>query len=86
MINYTPGGSPIFAPRISQKPNGPQGKIMYACILDENHKLSAKKAAASGYMCSRCGAELKVRKVKIAEMHSLAQSLGFAVTARGAEQ
>jgi hypothetical protein len=79
-IGYTPGGSPIFAPRIG---NGyhqrRRGKQLNVCSADERHKLTNKQAASNGYMCSHCGAELKVRKNKLIELQTLAKELGLTI-------
>ena len=80
MIGYTPGGSPIFSPNISKRRHGPQGKTMHSCSSNEGHRLTAKQAKSSGYMCTHCGSELKVRQHKISEMRVLAEALGFEVT------
>ena len=76
MIGHTPGGSPIFLPRVPRK-HGPQGKTMHACSVNEGHRLTVKQAKSSGFMCTHCGADLKVRKQKISELQALARSLGF---------
>lgn len=78
MLGYTSGGSPIF---YSQKKtrglSKPKGKTRYTCSVDERHKLSPNQAKSSGYLCSHCGADLKVRKQKVLELHQLAKSLGY---------
>lgn len=77
-IGNTPGGSPIFFNN-PRKSNGSYGKTLYACSMDERHKLTKNQARSSGYRCTHCGADLKVRAQKIAELRASARSLGFKI-------
>jgi transcription initiation factor IIE alpha subunit len=79
-IGYTPGGSPIFAPNLGgNRLQSRKGKQLNVCSADERHKLTNNQAASNGYMCSHCGAELKVRKNKLIELHTLAKELGLTI-------
>jgi hypothetical protein len=81
-IGYTTGGSPIFAPNNSSRRYQPfKGTHLNTCSANERHKLTNKQAASNGYMCSHCGAELKVRKNKLIELNTLANSLRMTVVA-----
>lgn len=69
-----------WAGRYISNPVGTTGKTLFRCSLNEQHKLTPKQAQANGWMCSHCGAEVSARKEKLAEMHRLADSLGYKVT------
>ena len=74
LVGHTSGGSPIFYGSSRRKI---KGKTFYKCSDNESHKLTKKQAESSGYMCSHCGAELKVRKVKLEEMKNLMKIFGL---------
>ena len=80
LIGHTAGGSPVFMPRVPSLSRSPKGKTMYSCSRNDGHRLSVKQAKRSGYMCTNCGAELRVRKQKLSELSILAESLGFSIS------
>lgn len=82
MIGHTPGGSSIFSPSGPKKSNR-KGKVFYTCRDDPLHKLTPNQAKSSGYTCTHCGADLKVKATKIAELTAMAQSLGFDIVRKG---
>ena len=75
-LGHTSGGSPIYY-NVGSKPNANRGKTLYACSADERHKLTKNQARSSGYRCTHCGADLKVKAQKLAELKSEAAHLGF---------
>lgn len=76
LIGHTPGGSPIYY-NVGSKARTSRGKTLYACSADERHKLTKNQARSSGYRCTLCGADLKVRAQKMAELRIEAARLGF---------
>lgn len=76
VIEHTPGGSPIYY-NVGRKPHSHKGKTLYVCSADERHKLTKNQARSSGYRCTHCGADLKVKAQKLAELKSEAAHLGF---------
>lgn len=69
ILGYTSGGSPIFSGPYKTKKV--KSKPLYKCSADERHKLTKKQAEKSNYLCTHCGAELKVRKAKQEEYYKL---------------
>lgn len=76
ILGHTSGGSPIFY-NVGSKRTGQIGKTLYVCSADERHKLTKNQARSSGYRCTHCGADLKVKAQKLAELQSEATRLGF---------
>jgi transcription initiation factor IIE alpha subunit len=76
IIGYTSGGSPIFSSGPTKSHRVSREKTLYECSADTRHKLTKNQASSKGYMCSHCGAPLKVREQKIKELEKLAKSLG----------
>lgn len=76
-IAFTSGGSPIIRGPSTKKV---KSKPLYKCSKDERHKLTTSQARSSGWWCTHCGAELRVRKDKISELNRLADELGFKVS------
>lgn len=79
ILGHTSGGSPIFY-NVGSKSHNPKGKTLYACSADERHKLTKNQARSSGYRCTHCGADLKVKAQKLAELRSEAAHLGYVLT------
>jgi len=77
-IGRTSGGSPIYY-NVESRANTNRGKTLYACSADERHKLTKNQARSSGYRCTHCGADLKVRKEKIKQLEQDAKVLGLRV-------
>lgn len=71
---FTNGGSPIHynAKRFFPKHHT---KTLYECSKDSRHKLTKNQASSSGYYCTHCGSELKVRQQKLEEFRKLNKSL-----------
>lgn len=78
-IGHTSGGSPIFY-NVGSKPNGKRGRTLYKCSADERHKLTQNQARASGYRCTHCGADLRVRAQKLAELKTEAEYFGYTLS------
>ena len=75
-IGHTPGGSPIYY-NVGSKARTSRGKTLYACSADERHKLTKNQARSSGYRCTHCGADLKVRAQKLKELRVEAARFGL---------
>lgn len=78
-IGRTPGGSPIYY-NVGSKARTSRGKTLYACSADERHKLTKNQARSSGYRCTHCGADLKVKAQKLAELQTEAKYLGYTIS------
>jgi transcription initiation factor IIE alpha subunit len=76
ILGRTSGGSPIYY-NLGRKSYSKAGKTLYACSADERHKLTKNQARSSGYRCTHCGADLKVRAQKLQEVYIEAQRLGI---------
>ena len=82
LVGYTSGGSPIFHNNPKSQHKTRQGKPLFDCSADPRHRLTQNQAKSTGYFCNHCGAPLKARAHKIAELEALARSLGFDVVAK----
>ena len=51
------------------------GKVLYTCSANKQHRITKNTAKNSGYMCTMCGAPLKVRAQKMAELEALKRTL-----------
>lgn len=76
LAGYTSGGSPIFYNTYTNRSS--KGKrVLYSCSADERHRLTKNQAQSSGYCCTMCGADLKVKKQKLQELQNEAARLGY---------
>ena len=78
IVGHTSGGAPIHFGGSQRSPK--KARPRFKCSSNEGHKLTSAQAKASGWKCTHCGADLRVRKEKMREMYALAEALGYTVS------